>query len=311
MLDLFLFMLALSALWFGAGLSVGSVEKVSRYLKMSSFFASFIILGLLTSVSEMSVAFFSVVDKTPSISVGNLLGASIVLTLFAVPLLAILNQGIKIDDRTGHVNFNSAYLVISLPALLVIDKSLSFFDAGVILCSFVFLGVTMSNKSSMMTRLEQAFVYPKINVFKEVAKITLGVTIIVVASKFIVDIAVRYSQSLSISPFLMGALLLSLGTNLPEISVLVRATLDKKKNIALGDYVGSSVVNSLILAGLTLFNGAPIALNSGVKLNILLLPLGSIIFLYMTRDGRLGKREGLILLGFYAIFVLLELLPLF
>ena len=309
MVDLLLFPLALVALWLGAGLSVGAVEKLARYLKISSFFTSFIILGTLTSVSEISVAFFSVVDKTPSISVGNLLGASIVLTLFAVPLLAIFNKGVKLDDRTEHVNFNAAYLVISLPALLVLDKSLSFFDAGIILCSVVFLGVTMSNKASLVTKLEQAIIHPRVNLLKELAKILTGVALIIFASKFIVDTAVSYSQSLSVSPFLVGVLVLSIGTNLPEISVLIRSTLAKKKNIALGDYVGSSVMNSLTLVGLTLFNGAPIALTSGLKLNILLLPLGSILFLYMTRDGRLEKREGAVLLSLYFLFVLLELFP--
>ena len=309
MLDLVFFLLALGALWLGAGLSVGAVEKVARHLRISFFFTSFIVLGTLTSVSEISVAIFSVVDKTPSISVGNLLGASIVLTLFAVPLLAIFNKGVKLDDRTEHVNFNVAYLVISLPALLVLDKSLSFFDAGIILCSFVFLGITMSNKSSLMTKLEQAIIHPQVDLLKELTKILIGVVMIVFASKFIVDVAVSYSKSLSVSPFLVGALVLSIGTNLPEISVLIRSTLAKKKNIALGDYVGSSVMNSLTLVGLTLFNGAPIALNSGLKLNILLLPLGSILFVYMTRDGRLEKREGLVLLGLYFLFVLLELFP--
>ncbi len=311
MLDLVFLPLALTALWFGAGLSIGAVEKMSRYLRISSFLTSFIVLGSFTSVSEISVAFFSSLDRAPSISVGNLIGGSIVLTLFVIPLLAILNKGIKIDDRVGHINFNLAYLVISLPAVLALDRKLSFFDAGIILCSFVFLGITMSNKSSLAAKLEQALIHPHVDLLKEATKVLIGMIIIILASKFVVDIAVSSSQSLSIPPFLVGVLLLSIGTNLPEVSVLIRSTLARKKNIALGDYVGSSVMNSLILVGLTMFNGIPIALNSGLKLNILLLPLGSILFLYMTRDGRLEKREGLVLLGLYSTFVLLELLPVF
>ncbi len=309
MIDAVFFALALVGLWIGAGISVGAVEKVSKYLKISSFFTSFIILGGLTSVSEISVAYFSIVDKTPTISVGNLIGASIVLTLFAVPLLAIFNKGIKIDDRTEPVNFNIAYLVISLPALLILDKTLSFFDVGVMLCSFVFLGVTMSTKSTVLAKLEDALTHPKIDAIKEGLKIIMGVGMIILASKYIVDTAVIYSGRLVVPPFLIGVLILSLGTNLPELSVLVRSTLEKKKNIALGDYVGSSVLNTLTICGLTVFNGAPIVLNAGLKLNLLILPLGSTLFLYMTRDGRLEKREGFVLLALYVLFVVLELLP--
>lgn len=309
MIDAVFFALALVGLWIGAGISVGAVEKVSKYLKISSFFTSFIILGGLTSVSEISVAYFSIVDKTPTISVGNLIGASIVLTLFAVPLLAIFNKGIKIDDRTEPVNFNIAYLVISFPALLILDKTLSFFDVGVMLCSFVFLGVTMSTKSTVLAKLEDALTHPKIDAIKEGLKIIMGVGMIILASKYIVDTAVIYSGRLVVPPFLIGVLILSLGTNLPELSVLVRSTLEKKKNIALGDYIGSSVLNTLTICGLTVFNGAPIVLNAGLKLNLLILPLGSALFLYMTRDGRLEKREGFVLLVLYVLFVLTELLP--
>lgn len=306
--DIVLLAASFTVLWIGAGFSVGGVEKVAKYVKLSSFLVSYFALGFLTSVSEISVAYFSVLDKTPSISVGNLIGGSAVLTLLIIPLLAILNKGIKFDEKAEPINFPLAYFVISLPVLLVMDKTLSMVDAYILISSVIFLAFTISIKNTLMSKIEEVLNHKNINLAKEMFRIILGVILIVTSCKYIVDTAVFYAGRFSVAPFLIGLLLLSIGTNIPEIAILIRSTVFRKKTIALGDYVGSAAVNTLTLGLLTVFNGAPIQINNGLKYNILLLPIGAVLFLLFTKNKKLSKKEGAVLLGLYGVFVVMELL---
>ncbi len=307
-LDLIFLVIAFVVLWIGAGISISGIDKISKIVKIPSFLVSFFALGFLTSISEISVAYFSLIDKTPGISVGNLVGGSAVLTLLIIPLLAVLNKGIKIDDRTGPISFPLAYLVISLPVILMLDKTIGRGDAMIMIFAFGFLAFTISARNTLLDKIENALMHPNVNVFKESTKIIIGVALIILSCKYIVDTTVFYANKLAISPFIVGLLLISLGTNLPELTVLIRSTLSKKKNIALGDYVGSAALNTCTLGFLALFNNAPINLGGGVKYNLFLLPIGAVLFLLFTKNKNLERKEGYVLLSLYTLFVVLEFL---
>ncbi|HOY46808.1 MAG TPA: hypothetical protein PKU95_04215, partial [Candidatus Dojkabacteria bacterium] len=76
-------------IYLGSELVVHAVLKISRRLHTSSFLVSFLLLGLISSLTEVSVAFNSYINQELEISVGNLLGAIVVLFFLVVPFLAI------------------------------------------------------------------------------------------------------------------------------------------------------------------------------------------------------------------------------
>ncbi|KKS17533.1 MAG: Na+/Ca+ antiporter, CaCA family [candidate division WWE3 bacterium GW2011_GWA1_41_8] len=305
--DLSFLLIAFLVLWVGSGISISGVEKVSRYVKIPSFLISFFALGVLTSVSEISVAYFSIIDKTPGISVGNLIGGSVVLSLLIIPLLVVLNKGIHLNEKAEPINFPFAFLVISLPVILVLDNVISIVDAFVMIFSFGLLVMTISRRNTLLDKIEEVINHHNVNIFIESLKILFGIVLIIISCKFIVDTAVLYANKFSVAPFLIGLILLSIGTNLPELTVLIRSTILKKKTIALGDYIGSAALNTLILGFLTLFYRQPIQISGGIKYNLLLLPIGAALFLLFTRNKKLDRKEGAILLSLYVLFIILEL----
>lgn len=307
-IEIALLVISFITLWTGAGLAIASVENLSRRVNISSFIVSFFALGVLTSLSEISVAVFSIIDKTPQISVGNLIGGSAILVLLVIPLLAIINKSVIFDEKAGLINFPLSFLVISLPVFFVLDKRLTQMEAVFLLVSFTFLAFTISTKNTLIERLENALVKHSVSTTKELLKILAGVFLIVLSSKFIVDTTVLYATRYNVSPFVLGLVLLSLGTNLPELSILARSTFLRKKNIALGDYLGSATINTLVLGFLTLANRSTITLSIGIKYNLVLLPIGAGLLLYFIRNKKLERKEGYVILCFYVFFVLLEFL---
>ncbi len=294
------------ALWLGSGLAVSSVEKLSKRTQISSFITSFFALGLLTSLGEISVGFFSIINKTPGISVGNLLGASVVLTLLIIPIQVLTSRELTVDNKTGNINLPIAYFVISLPVILMLDKTLNYIDAIIMISAYFYLLFTISGKRSLVEKFTQTIAQPDLNIYNEFLKIACGATIVIVASKLTVDNLVSLSDIISISPFVVGLVALSLGTNIPELTILIRSIASKKRDIALGDYVGSASLNTLLLSLLVLANGVPIKIDSGIKPNLLLLPFGAVLFLLFTKNKKFEKTEATLLIILYVLFILFE-----
>lgn len=299
---------AFIVLWFSSGLTVVGIEHLSKRVHVAPFLVSFFALGFLTSISEISVSVVSIIDKTPTISVGNLIGASTFLTLFLVPLQVIISNGIPVNSNHDKINLPVAYLVISLPVLLVLDRTLGYIDAGVMFFSYMFLLFTISGKKNLLDNIENSLNHDHTNVYKELAKVIFGTALIVLASKVIVDSLVNVSGQLNIDPFVIGILFLAVGTNIPELTILLRSLIGHRKDIALGDYIGSAALNTLLLSFLIIMNGGPISLGHGLKLNVLLLPLGAVLFLMFATNKRFERREASLLIILYIAFVALELI---
>ncbi len=296
-----------AVLWVSSGVTVASTENLSKRLRISPFLTSFFTLGLLTSLSEISVAFFSTIEGTPSVSVGNLLGASAVLTLLLIPLQVVISKGITVSKKTDQINLPAAYMVISLPVLLLLDGSLGRIDALIMLFSYVYLLFTISNKQTLFAKIEQNLYHPKSLVILDIFKIFVGAGIVVIASKFILDSLILIANTFNIPSFAIGLIVLSIGTNIPEISVLIHSYIINKKNLALGDYIGSASLNTAILSFLVFANNSVITVEKGLKFNILLLPFGALLFLLFVRNKRFETKEAKILMLCYVAFVVLEL----
>src|SRR3989344_1820060 len=99
-----IYALSFIGIWIGSGLAISSVERLSKILRVSSFAVSFIVLGFFTSVSELSVGVNSILENDPEIYVGNLIGASIVIFILIIPLLAIAGHNINITPEFRGFN---------------------------------------------------------------------------------------------------------------------------------------------------------------------------------------------------------------
>jgi len=93
-----LFLTSIGIVWFFSGLIVDAIDRMAARFHKSSFTVAFFVLGFLTSISEFSVMVNSTLAGAPQISAGNLSGASFIILLFIIPLLAIIGNGIQVKN---------------------------------------------------------------------------------------------------------------------------------------------------------------------------------------------------------------------
>lgn len=296
-------------IWFGAGLIISGVEKFSSQLKISSFAVSFFVLGILTSIPELSLGLNAIALNDPEIYVGNLLGGVIVIFLVIIPVLAILGNGISLSKELDKRNILLSLFTISSPALFLADKKITNIDGIAMIILYLFLLFFVQKKRGLIDAIEQSTIRPRINYVDSCMRIIVGVIVVYFTSKFLVDRTIYFSELFHVSPFLISLIGLSLGTNIPEFSLAIRTVISGNKSIALGDYLGSAAANTLLFGILSMMYPSVVHVNGNFLLTYFFILLGVILFYLFSRSKNdISRYEGLALIGIYVCFLIIELL---
>lgn len=299
--------IAITVIWLSAGMLIRSIREIARIFHKSGFFVSFFVLGFLTSIGEISVAVNSTLEDVPQISAGNLVGASFVLLMFVIPLLAVIGKGIHLKKMLLTRNLAFALAVIVLPSIIVLDGNISWDEGIILLLAYGALLFALLREKPQ--NHEETAVKGKKNALRfDFLKIVIGAAAIFAAGHVLVSESVYFAELLHIPGSLIALFALSIGTNIPELAVGVRAVLEKETDIAFGDYVGSAVVNTAIFGFLALANGG-FRIEGGVFIGSAILSVAGFSILYTFARSRqhISSREGWILLSFYAAFLVVQL----
>lgn len=294
--------------WFGAGLVVSVISDISKSWKLPAFFVSFFLLGLLTSLPEITIGTISILNDDPAIMVGNLLGGIIVIFLGVIPLLGMVGNGVRMPIQINKKQLVMTLLVVVAPAFLTADQRLGKWEGIFLIALYCSLFLFFSSKKSFMESMKSALHKKKKNTSKLVFKVILGVAILILASNQIVNSTLYFADILKISPFFVSLIIVALGTNIPEISIIFRAVMSNKKEIAFADYLGSASANTLLIGVFTLMHGKAIELPDHFIQRFTFLIVGLILFFFFLRSrSMLSRKESAILLLLYLGFVLFEI----
>lgn len=304
-----LYLVCFFLIWKAADFVVSALVRISYRLNVSSFAVSFFILGVLTSIPELSIGINSLINKDPEIFVGNLIGASFVLLFFVIPVLTILGNGIRLAHQLNQRSLVFSLFAIGAPTTLIVDGSFNRKEGLLLVLIYCLLFYFIEKRKGLMEKIHDRLFDKKREGFLDLVIIIFGCLTIFLSSKILVDKTLYFAKVFHIAPFLISLLLLSVGTNLPELSVAVESVIKKHKEVAFGDYIGSAAANSFFFGVLLLVNG-PFTIPRNNFLSILVLfVFGLILFYFFSRSKKdISRQEGLILLLVYFLFVVTEIL---
>jgi cation:H+ antiporter len=141
-----------------------------------------------------------------------------------------------------------------------------------------------------------------------VLAVVVGLGLLMLASDRLVVAAVRVTQALGVSAILIGALVVGLGTSVPELLVSALAAVDDRLDVAMANVVGSNVANVTLVLG-TAAVVAPVAAKTLTVRREGVLMLGSLLALAsVLAGGRVDAWEGgLLVLGLgMALYLLIR-----
>lgn len=311
-----LFIFSLGIVWFFGGIMVDIVNKAAKSFHQNGFTVALFVLGFLTSISEISVMVNSSINNTPQVSAGNLVGASLVILLFIIPFLAVAGNGITLKNTLHRHQLFIALGVVLLPVFLLLDGVVTSTDGIIALLSYATLVYLIRRSPPSIERvvneLEDQITDDKKATWLDLVKIIVGAVIIFIAGNILVKESVSIATALSIPSSIVGLILLSLGTNVPEIVIAIQSIRKGSNGVAFGNYIGSAIANTLIFGILAVTQSRFLVDAQEFIITAVLMNIGFILFFVFARSKRtLSRVEGSILLCIYFLFVALQLIVLF
>lgn len=122
-----------------------------------------------------------------------------------------------------------------------------------------------------------------------------GALALIAGADLVVRGAARIASALGISSLVVGLTVVAFGTSSPELAVTVGAALSGQGDIALGNVVGSNILNVLFILGLSALIAPLTVAQQLVRLDVPLLIGCSMLLLLFALDGELSRIEGAIL----------------
>ena len=132
--------------------------------------------------------------------------------------------------------------------------------------------------------------------FFSILLIAIGLTSLIWGAGAIVQVTPTLARTIGISPLAAGAIILGIGTSLPELAVSVAAGVANESLIAYGNAVGSNIANVGLILGIAALISPILFTGETVRWQFILMTLSTLLFLFLALDSQLVFGEGLLLM---------------
>jgi len=309
MLAYFLLFLGLVILLAGGKILVDGASGIALKLGMSAGLIGLTIVAFGTSTPELLVSVNAALSGNSDISIGNVIGSNIANIAL---VLGISGLFYPILIKSNHLKFE--YLITLLVSFLFLGLSynevISTLEGVLLFGLFIGFNVYLFKTSSSddPAVVEEIELAKNLSWFKSIIYFIGGVIGLYVGSELLVENAVLISREFGVSERVIGVTIIAIGTSLPELITSIIAALSKRTDLALGNILGSNIMNILSIIGLTAII-KPIGVSVEFINSDFLWMLGITVFLFplMKTKMRVSKIEGALLLlsyGAYLFFLL-------
>ena len=306
-----------------ADLVVVSLRRLSHETHTKVFVLSSILLAVATSFPELFVGITSALEESPHLSFGNVLGANIANISLVAGLSAFIIGKVNVHGEFIRKEVGIAAIAGILPLILALDGKLSRVD-GLILI-FTYLGYATSffktrfeeiarehRRGGFFHRFLREFmhVHIEVNHSKEWGKFFVGIALLLVSSDLLVRIAKELATTANIPVFLVGLIILSIGTTLPELIFSFRSLEDHEPTMYFGNLLGSIIANSTLILGVTslIYPIQIIAVEKTAIAAAAFIIIFLIFWFFVRSKLKLERWEAFLLLLIYLTFVVVEFL---
>jgi len=283
-----------------ADLIVLNLRKTGEKLGIKIFILG-IILGIMTSTPEMAIGINSTLMNVPDMSFGNLVGGTIVLLALILGISLILNRKIKTEENSWP--FLATLIVLFMPLILAFKGRLNEIDGIIMIISYILIVYFLYKKNKSINWPKIVIVNSK-EIIKHIFWILIGIVLLTIISDLIVKTTMFVLRNHNISPFIIGLLFYSIGTNLPELIIAIRSFKRKVEELSFSNLIGSAISNVLMLGFLSFIKPIDINIDAAYFFLIIFnISLFILIYIFYRTDQLLSRIEGFVLLMMYLVFI--------
>jgi len=292
---------------------ITGVADISRSTGMAYSTLGFVFVALSTSLPEAVVSLFAVWEGEVGIAVGNVLGSNIanmcLILGFPITYAYLRKVGstkslLQMRNEDLSSLFFGLFISSVLPLVLLRGTWYGPYVGAVLVATFLVYSYHLS-KTTIVTDLPDALDVDRSRkvLLRGIGWAAAGIIGVILGGYVIVHSASNLASVFALSGTFIGGTIVAVGTSLPELAVSMKSVQEKKLDFALGNAIGSCFANLTIILGFV-FVFSKVTIRMDAYFSLVFFSLLSNLFLwYFLSLGRLGLREGLILLLIYAVFL--------
>ncbi|MEZ4380871.1 MAG: calcium/sodium antiporter [Nannocystaceae bacterium] len=306
-----LFILGLALLLVGADVMIRGASAIAARLGISPLLVGLTIVSLGTSAPEIAVSVTSAYQGEADMALGNVLGSNI------FNILAILGASALVAPLVVQrqlIRFDVPIMILAALAtyLMAFDGTLGRVDGALLLLGlavYTFLLIRISRRSAdapppTPAPADEAPSWSK-RLSVQIAMIVAGLGLLVLGSRWLVDGAIVFARMLGVSELVIGLTIIAIGTSLPELATSIIAVAKGERDIAVGNAIGSNILNILLVLGLTSVvspTGVPVA-GEALRFDIPVMLAVCVACLPSFITGsKISRWEGAFFVGYYVAY---------
>ncbi|MBQ2188779.1 MAG: calcium/sodium antiporter [Bacteroidales bacterium] len=314
LLPLFLLILGFVALILGANWLVNGATSIGVKAKLSPLIIGLTIVAFGTSLPEMIVNVFACIKGSPGLAIGNIIGSNTMNILLILGVSAMIfpidvsRISIRRDIPAGFI----ATLAITLMAndfFRGTAATINWVEGIVLLLMGMgYLLLTFKKNTELS---EDSGAQQELPWGKTIFELIIGIIGLYIGGELVSNNAQHLALHWGMSESTVGLTVVATATSLPELITSIVAALKKNSAIAIGNVLGSNILNIFMVLGISsLITPLPFDAKMNQQLLILFAANAIMLTVVFTGKGRkISRFEGFILTLGYVGFMLFSLNP--
>lgn len=309
-MEIFLLLVSLVVLYFGAEGLVSGASSLAKRLGVSPLVIGLTIVSIGTSMPELVVSVKAALNGQGALSIGNVLGSNffnigIILGLSALVYpLAVKRQLLKFDVPV-------MILAAVLFLFFFLDSRISRIEALLFVLFFVsyigYLFISSRKKGEAAPDDEEEPIRLNKHWVIDLLFIGVGLVGLVYGSDLLVANSVIIAGRLGMSEAMIGLTIVAAGTSMPELATSVVAAIKKRSDIAIGNVVGSNIFNILLILGVTGVIKPISAPDINYVDSLFVIGISILLWVFMRMGSRISRWQGAAFILFYLIYFLVKI----
>ena len=304
-MDFVIFIIAMSALIYGADFIIKESERIALHFNISHFVIGATLVAFGTSLPEMAASMMASSAGKSDMAVANVVGSVIFNITLVLGIVFLISK--KIHPKRNLFGQDSAWVIVPVVLFFIMieDGIIGRIDGLLYLLLMVSYLVFLfsDSKEDLEGEIDEDLALEKFNWGKTVLLLAIGFSLTIGGANFVIDSGTNIARIFGISEWIIGIFLISLGTSLPELVVSLVAVKKGNAEMSIGNIIGSNVANfSMVLGAASLIN--PLTVNLlATKFDMLIMVAASVTLVFILANKLYNKAGAIFLLIILVLFI--------
>ncbi len=322
--NIMIFVVGLIILIKGADWFIEAASFIAKKAHVPDIVIGLTLVSIGTSLPELATNIYAVINDNTRIAVGNAIGSNITNIALVLGIGAIIMRHIgvakKLFKRDCMFMFFVTILIAIVPwfstgenSLHLITRTSGIFLTLLTVIYIIYLLKSKGDHQEINNAIQETDNNNQSedhhdetfkNISHAVIFFIIGLLLTIYGAKLLVDSVVTVSKQFKLNEEIISATIVAFGTSVPELAVTISGAVKGKKDIALGNIIGSNIFNIILILGVTSMIKPLTVTNSMLFIVMpIMVVLSIILLIFMRLQWELKRWHGVILLLIYIAYI--------